>query len=217
MAVLQDMRIIELLASRVCHDLISPVGAINNGIELMQEMGEQVGDEAVKLIGHSAEQASRRLRLFRLCYGAAGADSNLGLEDALNAGKEFLAGGRVQISWSGPVVNTLPSPPKGSAKVLLNLLVIALENLVHGGTIEVNADKDASPQLKLVVVGRGAGQRTEFIAPLKGEVAVEELTAKSIHPHITGKFAEHYGLTLGWAQPEEDRLELTLGYAPATV
>ena len=60
-----DMRVVELLCSRLCHELVSPVGAINNGVELIEEMGAEMADEAIGLIAHSADQASRRLRLLR--------------------------------------------------------------------------------------------------------------------------------------------------------
>lgn len=211
MPVLQDMRVIELLASRICHDLISPVGAINNGLELMTEMGDQVGDEATKLIGHSAEQAARRLRLFRLCYGAAGADSNVSCEDVLTTVREYLTGTRVSLSWPTPQVNSLLDAPTGFAKVLLNLVLIAAENMVHGGTIEVTPF-NAERKMVITAHGRGAGQRTEAWAPLQGGVAVADLTPRSIHPHITGRLADHYGLFLSWSQPGEDQLTLGLSY-----
>lgn len=63
-----DLRVLELLASKICHDLVSPVSAINNGVELIEDIGGSVVDEAMKLIGDSATNASRRLRLFRIAY-----------------------------------------------------------------------------------------------------------------------------------------------------
>lgn len=213
MSVLQDLRVMEMLASRICHDIISPVGAINNGVELMQEMGAQVGEEAVKLIGHSAEQASRRLKLFRLCYGSAGSDTNLTVDDVLMSCRDYLSGSRVTLAWDSGEVKKIPGQPRGTAKVLLNLAIIAAESMVHGGLIEVKAEAE-SPQFRLIANGRGAGLRTDAWAPLAGEVAIDDLTAKSIHPHITGRFADHYGLTIGHAQPQDDRLELTLAFTP---
>ena len=74
-----DLRVLELVCSRICHDLVSPVGAVNNGIELIREMADDdapssgLESEALALIAHSAEQGSRRLRVLRIAYGAAGA------------------------------------------------------------------------------------------------------------------------------------------------
>ena len=77
--------VLELLASRICHDLISPVGAVNNGVEFLEEMGADAGAEAIQLIAHSARQASVRLQAFRICYGTGGRDSNIKPEDIKKA------------------------------------------------------------------------------------------------------------------------------------
>jgi histidine phosphotransferase ChpT len=212
MAVLQDMRVLELLASRICHDLISPVGAIGNGLELLEEMGAQVGEEAVKLIGHSSEQASRRLKLFRVCYGAAGADGNLTCDDVLTTARDYLAGSRVSLSWEAAPLKSIPDLPKGTAKVLLNAVLIAVEALVHGGTINVLRECNT---LSIQAEGRGAGQRSEAWPALNGDIPTSELSARSIHPHVTRCFADHYGVKIEWEQPSEDRLDMRLTYAIA--
>lgn len=67
-----DLRAVELLCSRLCHDLVSPVGAISNGVELLTEMGPDA--EALTLVGQSAQAAANRLKFYRVAYGAAGAD-----------------------------------------------------------------------------------------------------------------------------------------------
>jgi histidine phosphotransferase ChpT len=207
MPVTENLRVMELLASRICHDLISPVGAISNGVELLEEMGAQVGEEAAKLIGHSAEQASRRLRLFRLCYGSAGADTNLSCDDALVIARDYLGGSRVSLSWDAASMKDTTGQTKGLPKVLLNLIIVAIETLVHGGTLEVSKSGN---QLKLVAVGRGAGTRDDAWPALKAQVAIDDLTARSIHPYVTARFAEHYGLQLSWIQSGEDRLEMSI-------
>ncbi len=213
--VLENLRVMELLASRICHDLISPVGAISNGVELLEEMGAQVGEEAAKLIGHSSEQAARRLRLFRVGYGAAGADANLSCDDILTTLRDYLAGSRAAISWDAAVMKDITGQPRGVPKVLLNLLIVAVENLVHGGTIEVARPEPG--RLTILAQGRGAGTREEAWPALKGDVAIDDLTARSIHPYITARFAEHYGVKLGWSQSGEDRLDMSLVYTPVPV
>ena len=79
--------VIELLASRICHDLVSPVGAINNGVEFMEEMGDDAEQrkEALGLISHSASQASAKLMAFRIAYGSGGRE----VEEELDADKIF--------------------------------------------------------------------------------------------------------------------------------
>lgn len=214
MTVSLDLRVTELLASRICHDLISPVGAINNGVELLEEMGAQVGEEAVKLIGHSADMASRRLRLFRLCYGAAGADSNLSADDVLTTMRDYISGSRVSITWTPEKMKVSPLP-KGGAKVLLNLVIIAYEALVHGGSIDVTLAADNPSKINIMATGRGAGQREEAWAPLQGSVQVTDLSAKTVHPYVTGQFARQYGVQVAHQIAAEDRIEITLAPASA--
>src|SRR3954468_5609680 len=93
-----DIRVVELLSSRLCHELISPVGAINNGVELIEEMGAEMADEAIGLIAHSADQASRRLRLLRLAYGTAGSDKS-NLTEVAQAADGYFAGGKIKLEW----------------------------------------------------------------------------------------------------------------------
>ena len=76
-----DLRVLELLSSKICHDLISPVSAINNGVELIEDIGGSVVDEAMQLIGTSAGLAARRLKMFRIAYGRAGSEENVPLKD----------------------------------------------------------------------------------------------------------------------------------------
>lgn len=211
--VVEDLRVLELLASRICHDLISPVGAINNGIELLEEMGSEVGEEAVKLIGHSADQASRRLKLFRLCYGSAGADSNLTCDDVLVCMRDYLNGSKVTINWDSYALKSLSGLPRGTPKVLLNTVIIAAEVLVNGGALDISADNtEDGKRLLIVASGRGAGTRPDAEEPLGGSVMVENLTAKSVHPYVTGKFAQQYGARVVWRVVSDERLELEVFY-----
>jgi histidine phosphotransferase ChpT len=94
-----DIRVAELLCSRLCHELVSPVGAINNGVELIEEMGEDMAEEAIALISHSAGQAARRLRLLRLAYGAAGGEGAVGFADAQQAATAYFADGKISLDW----------------------------------------------------------------------------------------------------------------------
>src|SRR5580658_1211274 len=94
-----DLRVLELLASKLCHDLVSPVSAINNGVELIEDIGGSVVDEAMKLIGDSAAQASRRLRLYRIAYGRAGSDENLPVRDVRQVAEQYVMGGKMTLHW----------------------------------------------------------------------------------------------------------------------
>ena len=97
-----DRRIAELLCSRICHELVAGVAAINNGVELINEIDSSMFDEAMGLIGDSAQQASARVQYYRMAYGYAGNDA-LQLTEAAAAALEMAAeGGRNSVSvWEG--------------------------------------------------------------------------------------------------------------------
>lgn len=203
-------RVLELIASRICHDLVSPVGAVNNGVELMQELGEDAGAEAVQLIASSAQQASIRLKAFRLSYGAAGTDKNIGFKDIREAFTELLGSGRIQAEFEPDLGVKFSMPPRGFFKVLLNLLVLA-EECNHGeGKIAVSA-LDGNTGIRVMVTGNHAGFREGAEAALKGETQPEDLDPRSVHAYITGRFAAHFGIGLTWdAQPDFGRIEFRI-------
>lgn len=202
-------RVLELMASRVCHDLVSPVGAVNNGVELMEELGPAAGAEAVSLIANSAQQASVRLKVFRLCYGAAGTDQNIGFKDIREAFSGLLPqGGRISAEFADDIGLQFSMPPQGFFKVLLNLMILA-EECSHGeGLISVGI-LDGKKGLSVTVTGKNAGFRDGTEAALNGETAAEDLDPRSVHAYLTGRFAAHFGLPLEY-DAGEGRVEYRL-------
>lgn len=199
-----DIRVAELLCSRLCHDLVSPVGAVNNGVELIEEMGEDIRDEAIGLIAHSAAQAWRRLRLFRIAYGAAGADGLIGYGEIRQAAEAFLEGGKISLAWDSSMDQA--EETAGSAKVLLNLIVLAQESLPYGGVIHIYADGLPA----VAASGRQAVVGDEALAALAGSVAVDALSARNVHPYVTGRFADRFGFKLDLRQQGAERFDIAL-------
>lgn len=212
MTVMLHPRVLELVASRICHDLVSPVGAVSNGVELMQELGEDAGAEAVKLIADSAQQASTRLKAFRLSYGAAGTDKNIGFKDIKEVFSDLLKAGRVQAEFEPDLGVKFSMPPRGFFKCLLNLLVLA-EECNHGeGKIHAGAAED-NKGIRVIVTGRNPGFREGAEAALKGETAADDLDPRSVHAFITGEFARHFGFSLSWqVQQDLGRMEFQLTF-----
>jgi histidine phosphotransferase ChpT len=212
MDVMLHPRVLELVASRICHDLVSPVGAVNNGVELMQELGEDAGDEAVKLISDSAQQASIRLKAFRLSYGAAGTDKNIGFKEIREAFSDLLKAGRVQAEFEPDLGVKFSMPPRGFFKCMLNLLVMA-EECNHGeGKIAISA-LEGNKGIRILVTGKNPGFREGAEAALKGDTTPENLDPRSVHAYITGRFAAYFGFNLAWtAQPDFGRVELSLSF-----
>ena len=125
-----------LLCSRVCHDLISPVGAIVNGLEVMEEdKDEETKTFALDLIKKSAHQASAKLQFCRLAFGAAGsAGAQIDLGDAEKAARGLLEDDKIKIAWNLP----RELLPKNQVKLLLNMLLIAAGAIPRGGTLTVD-------------------------------------------------------------------------------
>jgi histidine phosphotransferase ChpT len=210
-----DLRVMELLASKLCHDLVSPVSAINNGVELIEDIGGSVVDEAMKLIGDSAQHASRRLRLFRMAYGRAGSDENLGTRDVRQIAEQYLANGKVTLSWPETEPQDVITSHKGALKVVLNMIVLSEEVLAYGGNVTLTAGPDGSCRFQ--ITGRSAQLAEPIAAALDGETAIENLTPRSIQAYITGRFAAHFGLSLKYDQTAPEKLELILTVSPAHV
>ncbi len=210
MDVLLSPRVMELIASRICHDLVSPVGAVSNGVELMQELGDDAGEEAMKLIADSALQASIRLKAFRLSYGAAGTDKNVGFKDIRDVFTDLLKSGRIQAEFEPDLGVKYSMPPRGFFKVLLNLLIMA-EECNHGeGKISVTS-LEGNKGVKVMVTGKNPGFREGAEAALRGETAADDLDPRSVHAYVTGKFAQVFDLKLSWtSQAEFGRVEFQL-------
>lgn len=198
-----DIRVVELLCSRICHDLVSPVGAIRNGLELVDEMEGDAESgflgEAVKLIAHSAGQAGRRLRLFRLAYGVAGRDVK-GYGEVRTIAAEWLEGGRARLDWPAGTPPDVTAARPGLAKTVLNLVVLADEALSHGGEIAVAGEGDAAGgRITVAATGRIAAHWPELALALAGGIASDDLSPRTIHAHVAGRFAEAFGLAFSAA------------------
>lgn len=205
----QKASVLELLASRICHDLISPVGAINNGVEFMRDMGPDAGDDALELISYSAEQAAAKLQAFRIAYGAGGRDPNMKPEDIQKAFSALVSGeGKISQIWDpyGPLG---PKPlPEGFCKMLLCSMMLAMETLPKGGSIYIKPGEGR--QTMIIAEGNGAMVRDNVDAALKGSIAVEYLDPRLVHPYAIGVIAGHYGFTLTLENVDEGKITFAL-------
>lgn len=205
-------RVLELIASRICHDLVSPVGAISNGVELVQDLGDGAGEEAMQLIATSAAQAGIRLKAFRLAYGAAGTDKNIGMKDIKDTFTELLSDGRVTATFEPDLGVKFSMPPRGFFKVLLNILILAEECNRGDGQIAVTAF-DGNKGIKVAVTGKIAAFRDGAEDALEGKTAVDDLDPRSVHAYVTGMFARHFGLPL-IKKTDGGQIEFILGIQP---
>lgn len=203
--------VIELLASRICHDLVSPVGAINNGVEFMEEMGDdpEQRKEAVNLIAHSASQASAKLMAFRIAYGSGGRDSNVKPEDVQKAFSQLIAAdGKISQTWD-PYGNLGPKPlPYAYCKMLMCALMLAAECLIKGGYVSVRPGE--GDQTLIIAEGDGVLLRDNVEAALNQNIATDDLDPRLVHPFAISVIGEHYGYSLQVKDKREDRITFSL-------
>lgn len=211
-----NLRVLELLASRICHELVNPIGAIRNGMELIEEMneegqfqGEFLG-EAIRLIDHSSDQAGRRLKIFRVAYGLAGGEQR-GFSEVRQFLDDLYAGSRHRIEWPAAATLDPLSGRRGLVKALTNVLMLGAEALTHGGVLAVacNGD-DRAGQIVVAAIGRPGRLNPELAAALAGELGPEVLTPRNVHAHLTGRFAENDGLRLSHYADGPERLVISI-------
>lgn len=180
-----------LLCSRLCHDLLSPVGALNNGLELMaDETDPAMRERCMELLTESARTSANKLKFFRLAFGAGGGfgdmldprEARIAIEGLLSDARRTTLGWMVEAE----------SLPKAAVKVLLNLAMIANEALVRGGQLDIGAEA-AGGRIEIVVRVEGARiiLDPELRAMLTGGLAASALVSRTaaaymIHELVAG-------------------------------
>lgn len=181
-----------LLCSRVCHDIISPVGAINNGLELLDEGGAD--EDAMNLIRTSARNASARLQFARIAFGAAGsAGMVIDTGDAEAVATAFLKNEKPELAWSGRRALL----PKNKVKLLLNMLLVAVAAIPRGGKINVALD-DVETEPKFTVSASGPMLRVppKFLELHSGNKPEEPIDAHAVQPYYTLLMAREAGMAI---------------------
>ncbi len=177
-----------LLCSRVCHDLISPVGAINNGLEVLEEEEEgEMRDVAVELVRKSASQASAKLQFARIAFGAAGsAGAEIDLADAEKVARGLMDHEKADLSWEAP--RALMG--KNRVKLLLNALLIAISSIPRGGTIKVTVSEPVDqPTFRFECEGPSARLPSTLERLVPGDIAGEMVDAHAVQPYYAGLLA----------------------------
>src|SRR3954449_1758589 len=195
-----------LLCSRVCHDLISPVGAIVNGLEVLDDNPKPEDREfALDLIRKSAKTASARLQFCRLAFGAAGSSgAQIDLGDAQTMARGHLEDAKTAITWNLPRVLL----PKNRVKLLLNMMVIAQQTIPRGGVLTVDpVGEGETMSFRLMTTGLNA-RLPQNIADILSGAHAAAVDAHAVQPHYTRLLAQACGLTVTLAV-EADGISIT--------
>jgi histidine phosphotransferase ChpT len=188
---IHDIELTALMCSRVCHDVISPVGAIANGLEVLEdEDDEKMQQVALDLIRQSARQASAKLQFARLAFGAAGsAGAEIDMGDAERVVLGFVDAGKIVLNWQCPP----ETRPKNQVKLLLNMVLVGMSAIPRGGNMTVEADGGG---LTVTCQGQGANVPEELRNMLAGNLGLEMVDARSVHLYLAGRLAVASGIAL---------------------
>jgi histidine phosphotransferase ChpT len=204
---LDPLDLAALLCSRVCHDVISPVGAIVNGLEVLDdEEDEDMRAFALDLIKRSAKTASARLQFCRLAFGAAGsAGASIDTGDAENVVRGLIDDEKTKIIWNAPRLLM----PKNKVKLVLNLCLIATATIPRGGTIDVSIQGDGGAGTQIILEAKGPNARLAHHVPalVAGQPENDNVDAHGIQAFYTGLIARAAGMDVTIeVQPEGVRI-----------
>jgi histidine phosphotransferase ChpT len=200
-----DLQVLELVCSRLCHDLISPIGAVGNGLELMaEEADHELLDDARRLVEDSSSRAAALLQLYRSAYGNAGNQPAFGVNEAVKLAKEAFDPNRLTLTSFVPPGAEWPA---GYGKLVLNAILTVSEWLPRGGTLSLAVEGDG---FSVTALGQQAAcpKDTERLIRLDRDGI--EVSAHNIQPYLTGLIASRQSYRLAASQPAESTAVLTV-------
>lgn len=207
MSYMIDLRVLELLCSRICHDLISPVTAINNGMELLDDDPGDMLNDIRDLLMNSASEGAGKLQYFRLAYGLGGdPDGEIGIGNAADLTVRLEKHEKSSITWPADRERMLP---RLTIKSAMNMVLMGIEALPRGGEITVSFDKDG---IQVVAEGQGARIEEDSLKTLAEGATVEMVTPRSVQTYFTAQVVAAAGGILNIDSEETDRVKLSVEF-----
>ena len=206
---MNDIEFTALMVSRVCHDLVGPLGAVVNGLEVLEDERDAVmREDAIKLVTSSANQALARIQFMRIAFGAAGsAGAELDLGEIGRLIEGLLEGGKVRLEWNVPRTYW----GKNWAKLLMNATLLGVDSLPRGGVVTVEAGADAAaPKFRVIASGQVARMSEDVERTLRGEPPAGPVDARGIQPVLTQRLAREVNAGLA-VSAREGVIEITGG------
>ena len=209
---LVDFRVVQLLCSRLCHDLVGPAGAVNAGLELMRDDGVGTG-EALALIELSAQQVARRLAFYRLAFGLGGESGGTSaVSDTRKLVDGFLSGGKVILDWPAEApTDAQRRVSGGTIKLILNLALLGIEALPRGGSLTVRfADLLDGMGVAMTAFGNNACFKEEFLNAMGPNVAPDELSVRTAQGYFSARLAEQLATNIEISEGPDGSVRLAV-------
>jgi len=205
-----DLRIAEMVCTRLCHDLTGPIGAVNNGAEFLNEEGFDMQSQAVDLIVSSALEAVSRLQFFRQAYGRVNDQGEAALSEKKRITQDFFSGSKVVLDWPDQYTDaTTVSISNKMVRLMMNMIIIAAATLIKGGTISVKLDivQDNAKEVRITATGPMVKWETEMAQALEGKTVVDALTPKSVQPYLSWRLAKEINANIT-TSASDDKFEI---------
>lgn len=187
-----EVRLAELLCTRLCHDLTGPIGAVNNGAEFLGEEGFTLQEQAIELIIGSAQQAVVRLQFYRQAYGRVNYQGEASLSEVRELASAFFGDSRFQLVWPDHYTDSAEiSLSRKMAKLILNMLIFISGVMPRGGNLSVKLGKKANGQAEVSVRGEGTiREDMEALKALEKKTNIADVTPKTVQPYFMARLAE---------------------------
>ncbi len=194
-----DSRVAELLCARLCHDVIRPVTAINNGVELVTEFGDEMRGEALELIGESAKKAADLIQLYRVAFGSAGGSAGgsdstgAGLDEARARAIDALASDKITVDWPAVGGGEDAAMPGMAVKLVINMVMLGVEVLPGAGEVEVRIEPGAPGWVEITARKEGFSLARNFSAVFDDDASIDDLTPRTVQAYLTRSLAGALG------------------------
>ncbi len=194
-----ELRMAEMLCTKLCHDLTGPIGAVNNGAEFLSEEGFNLQSQAVELIISSAFSAVARLQFYRNAYGTVKENGEANLADKQKIAQDYFAGSKITLDW--PDTHTDSAGVSISLKMsrlISNMLIVTSSTLIRGGSISVRIgqSQDGKKQILFTTAGPGLKWEKEVEQILCGDASNVELTPRNVQVYFTRKLTDELGASI---------------------
>lgn len=206
-----DLKLAEMLCTRLCHDLTGPIGAVNNGAEFLEDEGFDMQHEALQLILSSAAEAVHRLQFYRMAYGRLGDHGEASLAMQKQLVEDFFSTTKIKIDWPDTHTDAaMISISQKMARLILNLLIIASGVLIKGGRIAVRLSEDKAGVKRVSIDASGDIIKLDddVLRVLRKEAKLTQLSPKTAQLALTLQLAEEVDAHLEFA-PKQGNLVIS--------